>query len=117
MTNQKDDTSTSENSEKKYPYTDPTTGAVTIELLYPNDVKAFAEEGTDLTHIELKRPKGKHIKGLTKDVGMTDIFKIAGKVSGYTTAFFDELDAADCLQVSEVIGDFLDGGQETGRTA
>lgn len=84
-----------------------------IKLLYPIE---WDEEG-EVTEIELKRPKGKHIKHLGKDVSMKEIFDIASKVSGYTPAFFDELDAADCLQVSEVIGDFLDSGPKTGKTA
>ena len=47
---------------------------------------------------------------------MKDIFQIASSVSGYTPKFFDELDVADALRVSEVIGDFLDTGAGTGKT-
>ena len=84
-----------------------------IKLDFPIE---WGEEGA-VTEIELKRPKGKHIKGLTKDIGFDDILKIASKVSGYAPSFFDEMDASDCIKVSEVIGDFLDSGQEIGRTA
>lgn len=91
----------------------PKTTTVKVTLAYPIE---WGEEGL-VDAIELKRPKGKHLKGLGKDVGMGDIFKIASKVSGYTPAFFDEMDAADCLKISEVIGDFLDSGPKTGKTA
>lgn len=84
-----------------------------IKLDYPIE---YGEEGL-VSEIELKRPKGKHLKGLTKDVGYNDIIKIASKVSGYPPSFFDEMDAADCTEVSEAIGDFLDNGRGTGRTA
>lgn len=85
---------------------------VKYELQYPIE---WGEEGL-VKEIEFKRPKGRHIKSIGKNASMNDIFTIAGKVSGYTPAFFDELDAADCVEISEIIGDFLDGGRETGKT-
>ena len=87
--------------------------SVKIELEYPIE---WGEEGL-VKSIELKRPKGKHIKKINKDIGMEQMFDIASKISGYTPAFFDELDAVDCLKVTEAIGDFLDSGRETGKTA
>lgn len=86
--------------------------SIKYKLQYPID---WGEEGF-VTEIEFKRPKGKHIKSIGKNASMDDIFRIAGKISGYTPAFFDELDAADCVEISEIIGDFLDGGRGTGRT-
>lgn len=86
--------------------------SVKVQLKYPIE---WGQEGL-VKEVELKRPKGKHIKGLSKDIAMGDLFQIAAKVSGYTPAFFDELDAVDCLKISEVIGGFLEAGPETGRT-
>ncbi len=88
------------------------TRAVKVKLEYPID---WGEEGL-VKEIELKRPKGKHIKNFNKDIGMTQLFQVASKVSGYPPSFFDEMDAVDCLQVTEVIGDFLDTGPRTGKT-
>lgn len=89
-----------------------------IELQYP--FKWKTGDGEQLIEkVELRRPKGKHLKGLTKNVGMFEMFQIAAKVAveDYVTpAFFDEMDAADCMEVTEVIGDFLDNGRETGPT-
>lgn len=69
-----------------------------------------------VTEITLRRPKGRDIKSIGKDLNMADLLAIAAKLSGYTPAFFDELDGADCLKVTEVVGDFLDNGQVTGES-
>lgn len=72
-----------------------------------------------IEYIDLGRLKGKHIKKLGKDTLMEDIFGIAVKIIrnvDVSTKFFDEMDARDCMAVSEVIGDFLDSGQETTKT-
>lgn len=69
-----------------------------------------------VAEITLKRPKGKHLKDLGKDAKLGDIMSIAPKISGEPQEIFDEMDGADYLAVSEVIGDFLDNGQETGKT-
>lgn len=86
---------------------------VKIDLDYPVE---WGEEGL-VRSIELKRPKGKHIKNINRDVGIAQLLEIASKISGYTPAFFDELDAVDCLKVTEAIGDFLERGLKTGKTA
>jgi hypothetical protein len=87
--------------------------SITVKLDYPIE---WGGEGL-VESIELSRPKGKHIKGINRDVGMKQLLEIASKISGKTPGFFDELDAIDCLKVTEVIGDFLDTGRETGKTA
>lgn len=86
--------------------------SVTVKLLYP--IKWGDEE--KVTEVTLKRPKGKHIKRIGRDVNIDELLKIASKISEYTPAFFDELDAVDCLKITEVIGDFLDTGPAIGKT-
>ena len=97
----------------------PKAKTVTIKLQYPFEWQG--EHGKEeISEVEFSRPKGKHLKGITKDVGMAEMFNIAAKISVneyITPSFFDEMDAADCMTVIEVIGDFLDGGQKTGETA
>lgn len=92
----------------------PKPTSVIVKLEYP--IEWGKDQGL-VEEIELQRPKGKHIKGINKDVGMKQLLDIASKISGYTPAFYDELDAVDCLKVTEVIGDFLDTGREIGKTA
>lgn len=70
----------------------------------------------EVTEVELRRPKGKDIKGIGKDVSLDDILKIAAKISAYSPRFYDELDAVDVMKISEVVGDFLDSGPQIGRT-
>lgn len=88
---------------------------VVVKLSYPFE---WADEDgkREVSEVKLSRPKGKHLKKLSKDMSMDDLFYIASKVSGYTPAFFDEMDAVDCLKITEAIGDFLDVGGETGKT-
>ena len=65
--------------------------------------------------VVVKRPKGKHIKNLGRNVSMKDLILIAGKVTGHAPSFFDEVDAADVTAITEIVGDFLSNGQETGE--
>lgn len=89
---------------------------VTVKLKYPFEWSG--ENGKEvIDSVTLFRPRGKHIKNIGKDVNMSELLKIASKISGFTPAFFDEMDAVDCIKITEVIGDFLDVGQGIGETA
>ena len=92
---------------------------ITIDLDFPFEWEG--DNGEELIKsVELSRPKGKHLKNIGKEVSMHDLFKIAAKIATakyVTPAFFDEMDASDCMKVVEVIGDFLDGGRGIGETA
>jgi hypothetical protein len=92
---------------------------VTVNLDYP--FEWTTDEGKKIvSSITLKRPKGKHLKNLGKDIKFVDLLMLAAKISDHdwvTYSFFEEMDAADCMKVTEVVGDFLDSGQESGETA
>jgi len=93
--------------------------SVTIKLQFPFPWKTGDGE-KEITEVTLGRPKGKHLKNLDKNVTLSAIIMIAAKVAVeyfITPAFFEEMDAADVMAVSELIGDFLDGGQKIGETA
>lgn len=64
-----------------------------------------------VTEIELRRPKGKHLKNIGADAGLGEIMDIAAGCSDYPPVFFDELDAVDYVGVSEVIAGFLASGR------
>lgn len=90
---------------------------ISIKLEYP--LEWPGENGKEMiSEIEFRRPKGRDIKDLGKDVSMDDIIKIAVKINtkGFTPHFFDGLDGVDYLNVTEVIGDFLDSGAQTGKS-
>lgn len=89
----------------------------TVTLQYPFEWADDKGQKSLIEKINLNRPKGKHIKNIGKDAGMKDIMAIASKVSGFTPAFFDEMDASDLMRVAEVVGDFLDSGPKTGKTS
>lgn len=90
--------------------------SIVVKLEYP--IEWATENGKEeITEVSLRRPRGKDIKGIGKDVSLDDILKVAAKVSSFTPRFFDELDAVDCMRISEVIGDFLDSGPQTGKTS
>ena len=88
----------------------PTKGSVEIKLQYP-------VEYDDKTYdtIVLKRPKGKHLKKLPQDPRLEDLLILAVKCSGLPNGVFDNMDGADCITVTEQIGDFLESGQKIGK--
>ena len=90
-----------------------------IELEYP-----IEWDGKLIDKIMLHRPKGKHIKGMKSDATMEDMLLIAAKLieipddksgMGVATAMISELDGADCIAISELLGTFLESGQRTGK--
>jgi len=89
---------------------------VKVKLQYPI---SWGKNKDDITELEFARPKGKHIKKLGKDIDMETLLNLAAKVctnDEVTPLLFDEMDATDCFAITEVIGDFLEGGQKTGKT-
>jgi len=82
----------------------------TIKLEYPI---SWGEE--TISEIEIKRPKGKHMRKLGGNVTMDEMLEIAQKCSAQPKSVFDEMDGQDVLKVAEVIGDFLGSGQKTGE--
>ena len=93
-------------------------GAITVKLDYPFEYETG--DGKEMiSEVVLNRPKGKHLKSITKDLSLSVLFGIAAKVAAanyITPSFFDEMDAQDCMSITEVIGDFLEPGQKTGET-
>ena len=83
---------------------------VEIKLHYP-----FEYDQERIEVINLKRPKGKHLKGLPDKPTVEDILILAAKLSGKPTTVFDEMDAVDVVRVAEEIEGFLLGGQKSGE--
>lgn len=72
--------------------------------------------GEMVARIEMKEPRGKHIKKLDlRNLDMEQLLLVASKVSGMPPKFFDEITASDCIEIAEVISDFLEGGRSTGK--
>ena len=82
---------------------------VKIKLAYP------IENGSEIIDsIELKRPKGKHLRAFPSDPQPTDMLNLAAKISGQPNHIFDEMDMKDCMTIIGAVGDFLGDGQEIG---
>jgi hypothetical protein len=86
--------------------TDPTTK---FDLDFP-----FEWDGEIISHLDLKRPKGKHIKMLGENPTLSDLLGVASRISGYTHKVFDEMDGSDCLRLGETVAGFLSNGREIG---
>ena len=87
--------------------------AKTIQLEYPI---SFGSIGP-ITKIGLRRIKGKDLKRIKdiNSVSLKEILLLAADLSGQVPEVFDEMDAADILSVSEVVGGFLESGRKTGK--
>lgn len=67
-------------------------------------------DGEDVSEIEIRRPKGKHLKKLGGSSKLSNMIEIASLCSDYTPKFFDELDGSDYMKCVEVVSGFLDDG-------
>jgi len=85
--------------------------SITVKLFEPIE---WGEE--TISEVTLTRPKAKHIEHLSANPTMKELLGIAQRISGHPPALIKELDAEDAMALVEVVGDFLDSGQETGKT-
>lgn len=72
------------------------------------------------TEVKIGKVKGKHMRNLPGDpkaYTMGVIMDLAAKVMGESSAMLDEMDAEDLMEVSQIVGERLAGGQLTGATA
>lgn len=76
--------------------------AVTIKL---DEAVEWGEE--TVTEVKLSPPRGKHLRGLPKDPTLNDILKIASKISGISSAVFDEMASSDIMKIAEAVGELL----------
>jgi len=85
--------------------------SITITLSEP-----IAWGDDKISEIVLCRPKGKHLSGLSTQPTLKDLIGIAQKCSEHPMAVFNDMDADDYMAVCEAVGDFLDSGQEIGKS-
>lgn len=86
-------------------------GPVTIRLFYP--IKFGSDVIEDLV---FRRPKGKDMRDVPSKVAVGDMMKLAARLCGQPPSVMDELEMPDFNRVTEVVGNFLAAGQETGKT-
>lgn len=61
----------------------------------------------EITEIKIPKLKGKHIKNLKKDSGLSDLIAVASKASGQPMALFDEMESQDVMNITEIVGNSL----------
>lgn len=86
---------------------------VTLKLSEP--VKFGSEAITELV---VKRPKAKNLRGLVfgnDGIPASVLLDMAVDLCDQPKKVIDELEGDDALRLMEIIGDFLNGGQKTGK--
>jgi len=72
--------------------------------------------GTEtITELQIRRPKGKDLRGMGADKGMDDMLALLSKCSGQPPKLIDSLDCSDVFAACEVLGNFMQNGRETGE--
>lgn len=84
--------------------------SVVVKLKHPVD---WGDEV--IKELTLRRPLAGDIEDMGSDPKMKDFMKIAHKISRQPPAFIKKLAAIDMVSITEVIGDFLGSGPETGE--
>ncbi len=74
----------------------------TIKLIEPVE---WGEE--TIKEITLKPIRGKHLRRLPSSPTLNDILTIASKVSGVSSAVFDEMCSEDVTRIAEAVGELL----------
>ena len=77
---------------------------VTVHLDYPIE---YGDE--TITEVTLRRAKGKDVKALPPEPGVSDLLNLAGKLGGLMPKVLDELDASDAMKLVEVVNVFFGG--------
>ncbi len=68
----------------------------------------------EITRLEFKPLKAKHLRALKGVSALDDTFVIASRITGHSSEIIDELSAEDCFNVVEIINGFLKRGPKTG---
>lgn len=94
--------------------------SVKYELKHPIEIKAEKSDKVidTLTVLELRRPKGKHLKAMDKVLGENaKTLALIAVCAGVPVSSFDELDAEDFVALGEIVEVFFGKRQPTGATS
>lgn len=82
-------------------------------LKLSNPIKFGSEEIKELT---FREPKGKDMRSLPIPPNSGDLLDLAGKLCAQPNSVIDELSGPDVMKVLEIVGGFIQGGQQTGES-
>lgn len=87
---------------------------IIIKLQYP-----FEHGGETIEEVRIpRRPTGRDMLEADKSQGSAGrTFRVASSVTGLPLGAFSKMDAADIVEIQEVLDDFLTSGRATGETA
>jgi hypothetical protein len=80
----------------------PRRSSIKVKLIEPIE---FGSE--TISEITLKPIRGKHLRNLPSTPTLNDILKLASKISGVSSAIFDEMCSEDVIRVSEAVGELF----------
>lgn len=87
---------------EKEPVSAPRKGPITVKLSDP------IQWGSEtIKEVELTAVKGKHLRKLSANPTLNDLMNIASKVSGLSSAVFDEMSSEDVMKVADAVGELL----------
>lgn len=79
-------------------------------------LKESVKHGSELiSQLEIQRPKAKHIRALPAEPKTGDLLDLAGKLCGQVPSVIDELSIPDAMALLEIVGNFMEPGQKTGK--
>ena len=73
-------------------------------------------DGQEYTEIELKRPKGRHLRDLGSDQSLGAMIMVAVKATGLPRKFFEDIDGYEYVKVVEIYNNFLEIGPRIGNS-
>lgn len=71
----------------------------------------------EITELKIRKPKAKDFRTLPMEPSMGDILNLAGRLCGQPPSVIDELGMEDTLKLMDIVGNFIEPGQPTGKTS
>lgn len=87
-------------------------------LPYEHELQYPVKWGKDETITKItfhRRLKVADLKGCQMNLAVNDMIRLIAKCTGTVTAFIEELDTSDYLELVEVLQYFLNNGRKTGE--
>lgn len=70
-----------------------------------------------ISELEIRKPKAKDMRGMPLQMGMDDMLKLAGRLTGQPDSVIDELSFGDLGKVMDEVGKLMPDGRVIGKTA
>lgn len=79
-------------------------------------LKEPIQQGSEqIAELTIREPKAKDLRKLPATPNTGDILDLAGRLCGQPPSVIDELSMADTAEVLDIVGNFMELGQKTGK--